>query len=234
MRSFTALLLFALVCPPLFAEEASPEAKSDADSTKLATTAEQGGYAIGLSIGRQLLGEGLDVDTDALAQGVKDALTKTDPRLTDQQLGAAMRALQQVAAAKRKALGEKNKAEGVAFLETNKKKRGVVTLESGLQYEVIKSGNGDSPKSTDRVRTHYHGTLLDGTVFDSSVERDEPITFAVGGVIRGWTEALQLMKVGDKWRLYVPAELAYSNRGSGPDIGPHATLIFEVELLGIE
>ena len=124
------------------------------------------------------------------------------------------------------------KTEGKVFLAANKKKEGVVTLESGLQYKVLKKGEGPSPKNTDRVRTHYHGTLIDGTVFDSSVERKEPAEFSVGGVIRGWTEALQLMKVGSKWRLFVPSELAYGPRGAGQDIGPHVVLIFVLPLFG--
>ncbi|MDP6722423.1 MAG: FKBP-type peptidyl-prolyl cis-trans isomerase, partial [Pirellulaceae bacterium] len=136
--------------------------------------------------------------------------------------------------ARKKVQGEKNKADGKAFLAKNGKKDGVITLASGLQYQVLKKGNGKRPTKADRVKTHYHGTLLDGTVFDSSVERKEPISFGVTGVIAGWTEALQLMQVGDKWRLFVPSDLAYAERGAGADIGPHATLIFEVELLGIE
>ena len=131
-------------------------------------------------------------------------------------------------------MAARNKQEGEKFLAENKKKKGVTTLKSGLQYEVLKTGSGPSPKVTDRVRTHYHGTLVDGTVFDSSVERDMPATFNVNGVIAGWTEALKLMKVGDKWRLFLPSNLAYGVRGSLPKIGPNTTLIFEVELLGIE
>jgi FKBP-type peptidyl-prolyl cis-trans isomerase FklB len=134
----------------------------------------------------------------------------------------------------RNKLALENQATGKAFLAKNGKKDGVITLASGLQYLVLKSGNGQQPTKNDRVKTHYHGTLIDGTVFDSSVEANEPITFAVTGVIAGWTEALQLMRVGDKWRLFVPSELAYSERGAGADIGPNTTLIFEVELLGIE
>ncbi len=128
---------------------------------------------------------------------------------------------------------EENKIAGEEFLAANKEKAGVTTLESGLQYEVIKEGTGDKPKLEDRVKCHYHGTLIDGKVFDSSVERDEPTTFSVNGVIKGWTEALQLMPTGSKWKLYVPGDLAYGPRGAGADIGPNATLIFEVELLEI-
>ena len=123
--------------------------------------------------------------------------------------------------------------EGKKFLTENSKKVGVVTLESGLQYEIIKSGEGAKPTINDQVTTHYHGTLLDGTVFDSSVERGQPATFPVSGVIKGWTEALQLMTVGSKWKLFVPYDLAYGERGAGPKIGPYTTLIFEVELISI-
>ncbi len=129
---------------------------------------------------------------------------------------------------------EEMKKEGQEFLAENGERDGVISLESGLQYEVINEGTGATPALTDKVRTHYHGTLIDGTVFDSSVERGEPISFPVNGVIAGWTEALQLMKVGSKWRLFVPFDLAYGERGAGQDIGPFATLIFEVELLEIE
>jgi FKBP-type peptidyl-prolyl cis-trans isomerase FklB len=128
---------------------------------------------------------------------------------------------------------ENNLKEGREFLAANKEKEGVKTLESGLQYKVIKSGSGKNPTAKDTIRAHYHGTLLDGTVFDSSVEREEPIEINVSGVIKGWTEALQLMKVGDKWQLFIPSELAYGERGAGDTIGPNAVLIFDVELLEI-
>jgi FKBP-type peptidyl-prolyl cis-trans isomerase FklB len=128
---------------------------------------------------------------------------------------------------------EMQKAAGQKFLTENGKRKGVVTLPSGLQYEIMKEGSGAKPKATDQVTTHYHGTLIDGTVFDSSVERGQPATFPVSGVIKGWVEALQLMPVGSKWKLYVPSDLAYGARGAGGKIGPHTTLIFEVELLSI-
>lgn len=202
------------------------------------TTIQQASYGIGINIGRNLKSEGLEVDVEALAQGIKDILTGAEPRLTQVQIKAALETFQEEmeakSAARAKVVGATNMREGKAFLAANKTKKGVVTLPSGLQYTVIKEGNGPSPKVTDTVRTHYHGTLLDGTVFDSSVERNDPATFPVGRVIRGWTEALQLMKVGAKWRLFVPSGLAYGPDGAGGDIGPHATLIFDVELLAIE
>jgi FKBP-type peptidyl-prolyl cis-trans isomerase FklB len=170
-------------------------------------------------------------------KGLGDGVKGAKPALTDEQLEACMVALQRQVQtrglAKAQAAAEKNKAEGEAFLAANKKKEGVKTTASGLQYKILKAGKGPSPKLTDKVTTHYHGTFIDGKVFDSSVERKEPATFPVNGVIGGWTEALQLMKVGDKWQLFVPSELAYKERGYPPDIAPNTTLIFEVELLGI-
>ena len=202
------------------------------------TTVEQASYGIGINIGRNLKSDGLEIDVEALAQGIKDVIADAEPRLTQAQISAALQTFQQEmeakAAARAKVVGETNLREGKAFLAKNKAQEGIITLPSGLQYKVLKQGEGPSPKVTDTVRTHYHGTLLDGTVFDSSVERNEPATFPVGRVIRGWTEALQLMQVGSKWRLFVPAELAYGPQGAGADIGPHAVLIFDVELLGIE
>jgi FKBP-type peptidyl-prolyl cis-trans isomerase FklB len=133
-----------------------------------------------------------------------------------------------------KKLGEKNKVEGEAFLAENKKKEGVITLPSGLQYKVIKAGTGKKPKATDTVTVHYQGTLTDGKEFDSSYRRGQPVTFPVNGVIPGWTEALQLMEEGAKWQVFIPSSLAYGDRGAGRDIGPHATLIFEIELVSIQ
>jgi FKBP-type peptidyl-prolyl cis-trans isomerase FklB len=202
------------------------------------TVLEQGSYGIGLQIGRNLRqslkAQELNFDAAMLARGLVDALTEKKPALTEQELAAAMEKFEQLADSRRADTGAKNLQEGAAFLAANKKKPGIKTLPSGLQYKVLKSGNGPSPKATDRVKTHYHGTLIDGTVFDSSVERREPASFEVNRVIRGWTEALQLMKVGDKWQLFIPSELAYGASGAGGVIGPNATLIFEVELLDID
>ncbi len=202
------------------------------------TTIDQASYGIGMNIGSNLKADGLEVNVDALAQGIKDALSGAKPSLTQAQISAALQAFQEEmqvkAAARAKLVGAKNMQEGKAFLAANKTKADVTTLPSGLQYTVLKQGNGPSPKITDTVQTHYHGTLIDGTVFDSSVERNEPATFGVGQVIRGWTEALQKMNVGAKWRLFVPSELAYGPQGAGADIGPHSVLIFDVELLKIQ
>ncbi len=196
-------------------------------------------YAIGLNIGKSMKQDDVDLDPDMLLRGIKDALSGAKALLTDEQIGEVMGAFQKEMKAKqteaRKAAGEKAKAEGDAFLAENKKKEGVVTLPSGLQYKVIKSGLGKvKPKATDTVVTHYVGKLINGTEFDSSIKRGEPAEFQVGGVIPGWTEALQLMKAGDKWQIFVPAHLAYGEKGAGRSIGPNATLIFEVELLEIK
>jgi FKBP-type peptidyl-prolyl cis-trans isomerase len=213
---------------------AQDKEKAPAGGAALKTTAQQASYGIGLDIGRNMKANAPDLDAKALAQGITDAFAGLEPKLTEEQVTAAMQAFQAAMEAKAAERNAKNKRDGEAYLVANKKKEGVVTLPSGLQYKVIKKGNGAKPKATDTVRTHYHGTLISGEVFDSSVERGEPATFAVGGVIRGWTEALQLMPVGSKWRLFVPAALAYGPQARGAAIGPNSTLIFEIELLAIE
>jgi len=201
-------------------------------------------YAIGYSIGEDFKQQEIEVDTRVLAQGMADAIAGGEAMLSEEERLKVFSALQQRMMEKQQAMvaerqkeiaaqAEKNLAEGKTFLEENAKKKGVVTLKSGLQYQVLKEGKGTPPLKQDNVTVHYHGTLVDGTVFDSSVERGEPTTFPVGGVIPGWVEALQLMKPGAKWKLFVPAELAYGERGAGPVIGPNAVLVFEVELLGV-
>ncbi len=195
-------------------------------------------YSIGLQTGRNMKRQSLDLNLDVFLRGIKDGLSDAKPALTDAEMQEVMTAFQKEMMAKMnenaKKVGEKNKKEGDTFLAENKKKPGVVTLPSGLQYKVLKEGTGKSPKVTDTVVTNYRGTLLDGKEFDSSYKRGEPATFAVNRVIAGWTEALQRMKVGSKWQLFVPSNLAYGENGNGPDIGPNATLIFEVELLDIK
>ena len=219
---FRILTIGSVTLLSLFATDfASAQAK------QLKTIQQRASYAIGLDIGRQIIRDNLDLDSNAAAQGLLDALNDKKPVLDDETLRAAVTQFH-------KEMEDKVKKEGVEFLAANKKKKGVITTKSGLQYMVIKSGKGATPKVTDQVTTHYHGMLIDGTVFDSSVERGQPATFPVSGVIRGWTEALQLMKVGDKWRLFIPSDLAYGARGAGGEIGPHATLIFDIELLGIK
>lgn len=207
------------------------------DKPDLTNPKQRTSYAIGADIGSTFKRQEMEIDAKALAAGISDAMAGkmalTEAEITEV-LSTLRQELMTKAVAKQKAAAEKNLREGEEFLAANAKKEGVKTLASGLQYKVIKSGKGKSPKSTDVVKVHYHGTLIDGTVFDSSVERKEPVTFPVDQVIPGWTEALQLMKEGDKWQLFIPAKLAYGERGAGPVIGPNSTLIFDVELLSIE
>ncbi|MDZ7289160.1 MAG: FKBP-type peptidyl-prolyl cis-trans isomerase [candidate division KSB1 bacterium] len=196
-------------------------------------------YSIGLDIGSNLKEGEIEIDMDALAQGIKDAMSGSTPLLTEEQVRETMHQFQQEMMTKRqesaRQLAEKNKKEGEAFLAENAKKEGVITLPSGMQYKIIKQGTGRKPALTDEVTTHYRGTLIDGTEFDSSYKRGEPVSFPVNGVIAGWTEALQLMPVGSKWELFIPSKLAYGERGAGRGvIGPNATLIFEIELLAIK
>lgn len=192
-------------------------------------------YIIGMDIGTNLKKQSIDIDSNILAKGVKDALAGTKPLLTEQEIQETMMAFQKEMMAKQEEIGKKNKKEGEAFLAENKKKEGVKTLPSGLQYKVIKAGTGKKPKLSDTVTAHYRGTLIDGTEFDSSYKRGQPATFPVsGGMIPGWTEALQLMEEGAKWQLFIPSNLAYGERGAGGVIGPNATLIFEVELISVQ
>lgn len=204
----------------------------------LKTDKEKNSYALGMNWGRMLHKDSVDVDPALIERGIKDELTGAKTALTDDEAQTVLTALQ--ADVKKKAqeireqLGVKNKADGEAFLETNKTAEGMVTLPSGLQYKVLTEGTGPKPTATDSVTCNYRGTLLDGKEFDSSYKRGQPATFGVSQVIKGWTEALQLMSVGSKWQLFIPSNLAYGERGAGGDIGPNATLIFEVELLSIK
>jgi FKBP-type peptidyl-prolyl cis-trans isomerase FklB len=195
-------------------------------------------YIIGMEMGKNFKQQSIDIDPDILTRGIKDVFSGGKPLLTEQEVQETMVTFQKEMMAKQeelaKKLGEKNKKEGEAFLAENKKKEGVKTLPSGLQYKVVKAGTGKKPKLTDTVTTHYRGTLIDGTEFDSSYRRGQPVSFPVAGVIPGWTEALQLMEEGAKWQLFIPPNLAYGERGGGRDIGPNATLIFEIELISIQ
>jgi FKBP-type peptidyl-prolyl cis-trans isomerase len=220
-------------------ENPAKPAAAPAPIGDLKTLEDQAAYAIGLDIGKSILADGADLNPDLIAKGLTDALKKSKPLMTADQIKETMtayaKAMQAKAEAKAKPVAEKNMKDGAAFLAANKAKKGVKTTESGLQYEVLKAGTGASPKKTDVVRVHYHGTLIDGKVFDSTIkDKKEPAEFPVNRVIAGWTEALQLMKVGDKWRLVIPSELAYKERGTpGGPIPPNAVLVFEVELLEI-
>ena len=209
-----------------------------ADTPELKTDKEKISYSIGMEIGGNLKRGSVEVDPDLLAKGLKDSYGEGKTILTEDQARQAIADFQKTLMAKQaetmQKLSEKNKADGEKFLAENGKKEGVKTLPSGLQYKEIAPGTGKSPKTTDTVTTHYKGTLIDGTEFDSSYKRGEPVSFPVSGVIAGWTEALQLMKEGAKWELFVPPNLAYGERGAGREIGPNATLIFEVELISIQ
>jgi len=224
-----ALGMMLIVLPVMAEENVAPKSQKDKVS-----------YSIGVDIGRTMKERSIDVDPDFLSKGLRDGITGGKPLLGEEEMLETLNAFQKETVAKQqevaKKLGEKNKKEGDAFLAENKKKEGVKTLASGLQYKVIKAGTGTGkkPKATDMVTTHYRGTLIDGTEFDSSYSRGKPVTFPVKGVIPGWTEALQLMEVGEKWQLFVPSNLAYGERGAGSQIGPNATLIFEVELISIQ
>ena len=184
-------------------------------------------YIIGMNIGNDLKRQSIDISPKILAEGVQQALAGSKPLLTEQEIQETMMAFQ-------KEMMAKQKERGDAFLAENKKKEGVKTLPSGLQYKVIKAGTGKKPKLNDTVTIHYRGTLIDGTEFDSSYKRGQPVSFPVSGVLPGWTEALQLMEEGAKWQLFIPPNLAYGERGAGGVIGPNATLVFEIELVSIQ
>jgi len=202
-------------------------------STPLKDSKDKVSYSIGLNIGFNLKKQNVSINPDTFVLGLKDALAGK-PQMTDEQVKETMTAFEKEMIDKQKAAGVKNGADGEKFLAENKKKEGVKTTASGLQYKVVKEGTGAQPKEKDTVMANYRGTLIDGTEFDSSYKRGQPATFPVSGVIKGWTEALQMMKVGSKYQLFIPAKLAYGERAIGPDIGPNSTLIFEVELLDVK
>lgn len=191
-------------------------------------------YGIGLQIGQSIARQNVDVDQDALIMALKDALNGKEPRISLEELQRVMAAEEQKIQKKQKVSSDKNKNIGDAFLAENKKLDGIKTTASGLQYRVIKAGTGASPSPSDTVSVHYRGTLIDGHEFDSSYKREQPATFPVNGVVKGWQEALPMMKEGGKWEIFVPSELAYGEKGAGAAIGPNETLIFEIELLSIK
>ena len=203
------------------------------EQVKLESLSEKGSYGIGLQIGQQLLDSQMDISVEAVAKGISDALKHNQPALEINELMLSVQQLQQKAAEAQQAQFKAIEEAGKAFLAENAKKDGVKVTDSGLQYEIITEGNGAKPAATDTVRVHYVGTLPDGTTFDSSVARGQPAEFPVTGVIRGWVEALQMMSVGSKWKLTIPHELAYGERGAGASIPPFSPLVFEVELLDI-
>lgn len=211
---------------------------ADHSSLKLDTDAKKGSYAIGMSIGHTLMHSGAQVDFDAFVAGARDAFEDKKPMLDAQAANKARQDFMSREAASRmakeKKLADANEKASEAFLAANKKKPGVKTTASGLEYKVIKQGTGPKPKDTDTVTVNYRGTLTDGTEFDSSYKRGEPTTFALKQVIPGWTEGLQLMPVGSKYEFYIPAKLAYGSHGAGGVIGPNQVLVFDVDLLKIE
>jgi FKBP-type peptidyl-prolyl cis-trans isomerase FklB len=234
--------------PPAQTQPAAPPKSQPSAATKrapakaapltLKTQKEKASYALGMNFGTGLRKQAIDVDPAILARGLRDSFSNGKTLLTEDEARAVLTQLQSEVRKKQQdlaqQLGDANKKQGLAFLDANKSKDGVVALPSGLQYKVLQEGTGPKPAPTDTVVCNYRGTLLDSTEFDSSYKRGQPATFPVTGVIKGWTEALQLMPVGSKWQLFIPSELAYGERGAGGQIGPNATLIFEVELLSIQ
>lgn len=224
-------LIISALCLCCFAVGASAQQKT------MKTRVDSVGYSLGWDVGTSIKTQDIEVTPTFVAQGILDALEGRTGMLTDEQTKEVLMSLQQELIAKQQAMmakqAEAGAKEGATFLAENKKRKGVVTLPSGLQYEVIKEGKGPKPTATSNVSVHYTGSLTNGQVFDSSIERGEPTSFEVGGVIRGWTEALQLMSVGSKWKLFIPADLAYGTQGVQGTIPPNAVLIFDVELLAI-
>ncbi|RLP55174.1 MAG: FKBP-type peptidyl-prolyl cis-trans isomerase [Ketobacter sp.] len=237
-------ILVATACAVLVACKGEAKNEVDAEAAKadtevsLQTEDQKVSYSIGVRFGEGMGKDLQELDLKTFYKGFEDGFKGAEPKMTPEEMVATMNALQtRKMEEQQKAQSEamdKNKKEGEEFLAKNKERDGVEVTESGLQYEIITEGDGETPDSNDKVKVHYHGTLPDGTVFDSSVERGEPIEFAVDGVIKGWTEALQMMKVGEKRKLFVPSDLAYGDRGAGPKIGPNQVLLFDVELLGVE
>lgn len=206
-----------------------------AANVELKTSAQKASYGIGLNMGKSLAQEGMnDLDSKAVAQGIEDAIGKKPQRVTDEELTQAFTDLQKRSEERMAKLSEETLKAGKKFLEDNGKREGVVTTKSGLQYEVVKKADGPQPKATDVVTVHYEGKLTDGTVFDSSIQRGSPIDLPVNGVIPGWVEALQLMHVGEKIKLFIPSELAYGSQSPSPTIPANSVLVFDLELLGIK
>jgi FKBP-type peptidyl-prolyl cis-trans isomerase FklB len=223
--------------PTSTAKKPATGAKTAAPLT-LKTQKEKFSYSLGMKMGENLHKQSVPVDPAIFARGMRDALAGGKTLLTDEEaqavLGQMQKEMHDKQQAKMQEEGAGNKKEGDAFLAANKSKEGVVALPSGLQYKILKAGTGPKPTANDTVECNYRGTLINGKEFDSSYKRGQPADFPVGGVIKGWTEALQLMPVGSKWQLFVPADLAYGDRGAGADIGPGETLVFEVELMSIQ
>jgi len=231
------IVVIAALCAGLLGCNNTSTVEKAVAAAQLDTQKDKVSYSIGHNIGNNLKRKKIDVTPDALVQGIRDGISGRKSLMTEEEIQSTMKQFQTEQMAKAKKQREeatvKNEQEGEKFLAENKQKEGVVSLASGLQYKIIQEGKGKKPTADDNVVVHYKGTLLDGTVFDSSYKRGKPLTFPVNGVIPGWTEALQLMKAGSKWKLFIPAKLAYGKRGGGRVIGPNATLIFEVELIKV-
>lgn len=223
-RSTRALLALTVMLIPGIAMSAAP----------LKTQKQKFSYTIGFQVGMDFKRKGLDLDTEALLQAIRDVQEGKQPQLTQEQMQQALTNYKTELDAKRKELADTNLKLSQAFLDQNKTKKGVKVTASGLQYEVLKAGTGAKPKATDSVEVHYHGTLIDGRVFDSSVNRGQTVTFPLNGVIKGWQEALQMMKKGAKWKVAIPPDLAYGPMGSPPVIAPNMALVFEIELIDIK
>ncbi|MEK9926783.1 MAG: FKBP-type peptidyl-prolyl cis-trans isomerase [Halieaceae bacterium] len=239
MFDVTTRRVSTLFMAPLFAGAliaCQEQAKEPAPVT-LDTPEKRLSYGIALRMSERMVADGMVMDVDAYALGMRDAFEGAEARLTEEEINAEMMAFQEKVEAEREAaqaqVAEGNAEAGAAFLAENAQREGIVVTDSGLQYEVVTAGDGASPGPDDQVEVHYRGTLIDGTVFDSSYDRGQTVTFGVTQVIPGWTEALQLMKEGDKYNLYIPSDLAYGAGGAGQVIGPNSTLIFEVELIKI-
>ncbi len=224
--------------PPASTSKTQPSATTSQSASPLATDKDKLSYAIGMNIGATLHQQSMDIDPKVLARGIADTLAGGKTLLTDEESKAVLEQLQEKMRseqeAKIQAAAETNKKEGDVYIAANRAKDGVVTLPSGLQYKILRAGTGPKPTLTDTVVCQYQGTLINGKVFDSSYQRGQPVTIPVGKVIKGFTEALQLMPVGSKWELVIPPDLAYGDRGAGADIGPNSTIIFDVELLSIQ
>lgn len=232
-----AVMVLCLGAAPIARAQDETAQPAEALPEGLQSLPQRAGYAIGFNMGTNMLQQEVDIDLEAMIRGLRDGLGDAAAALTDEQLQATMQEFQQQMVAKQQEMQEmalsENKAAGDAFREDNAAKEGVQTTESGIQYEVLEAGEGAKPTASDQVTVHYKGTLVDGTQFDSSYERGQPATFQVGGVVKGWQEVLQMMPAGSKWRVVIPPDLAYGDRGSPPRIGPGSTLVFEIELLSI-
>lgn len=230
-KTTITLAMAAIVAGGAFAVTALEAEELKSDDAKVS-------YSIGLKYGENFARDYKELDLNAFAQGMQAGFKGSKPALEEKEIMAVMQAFQTRKMEEMRGQAEKmakeNKEKGDKFLAENGKRKGVTTLPNGLQYEVLASGKGATPTANDKVKVHYHGTLIDGTVFDSSVQRGEPASFPVNGVIKGWTEILQKMKVGDKWKVAIPSDLAYGERAVGNAIGPNETLVFEIELLEVE